>query len=149
MGLMKEFKEFALKGNVLDLAVAVIVGGAFGKIVSSLIGDVIMPVVGMAMGKVDLSKYKIVMSPGVAEVKDGSGNVTTAAVAEVAIRLGTFLNVIVDFVILAFCIFMVVKIFNAAKKRFDKQEAAAPAAPAPTPEDVLLLREIRDALKQR
>ncbi|MGE3107136.1 MAG: large conductance mechanosensitive channel protein MscL [Phycisphaerales bacterium] len=147
MGFLKEFREFALKGNVLDLAVGVIIGAAFGKIVSSMIGDIIMPVVGMAMGKVDLSKYRVVLAEGQPEVKDAAGKVIQAGVAEVAIRLGIFLNVIIDFIILALCIFVVVKIFNAARRRFEKEQPApAPAAP---PEEVMLLREIRDAIKSR
>jgi large conductance mechanosensitive channel len=145
--MVKEFKEFALKGNVLDLAVGVIIGGAFGGIVKSLIEDIIMPPVGMALGKVDFSKMVYVLQPGVVEAKDLAGKVTTPAVAEVAIRYGNFITIMINFLILAFIIFLVVKAFNTAKKRFEKEApAAAPAGPTT---DQKLLMEIRDSLNRR
>jgi large conductance mechanosensitive channel len=136
MSFTSEFKEFALKGNVMDLAVGVIIGGAFGKIVDSLVGDVIMPIVGRIFGGLDFSNYFIALSGQTA---------TTLAEAKKAgavLAYGSFLTVAINFVILAFIIFLMVKQMNRMKKE-------APAAPpAPTPEDVVLLREIRDSLKK-
>ena len=132
MSLLKEFRDFAMRGNVVDLAVGVVIGGAFGKIVSSLVGDIIMPAIGSIV-KVDFSKYKYVITPAADKVE------------EVAIRFGTFAQTIIDFTIIAAAIFLVIKLMNAAKR---KQEEA-PAAPAPTPEDIQLLREIRDELRNR
>ena len=120
MGMMKEFKEFAMRGNVVDMAVGIIIGGAFGKIVSSLVTDVIMPPIGVMMGGVDFSKLAITVK---AATVDAAG----AAVPAVLISYGKFINVVIDFVIIAFCIFMVIKAMNALKKK----EAPAPAA-APT-----------------
>ncbi len=155
MGFLKEFREFALKGNVLDLAVGVIIGGAFGGIVNSMIKDVIMPIVGMA-GNVNFSDKYIALSSSARKAVDefaaaNPGKVLPLAKAQEAgsvLGIGNFITIILNFIILAFCIFIVVKMFNTAKRKFEKQEAAAPAAPAPTPEDVLLLREIRDALRK-
>ena len=135
MGMLKEFKEFAMKGNVVDLAVGVVIGGAFGKVVSSLVGDVIMPAVGKATGGIDFSKMAYVL-------QEASKNADGTVIPAVAINYGIFINTIIDFLIVAFAIFMVVKAMNSMKK----QEAAAPAAP---PEDVVLLREIRDSLARR
>jgi len=133
MGFIQEFKDFAVKGNVVDMAVGIIIGGAFGKIVSSFVNDVIMPPIGAMLGGVDFSKLQII-------VKDAVGEAPA-----VAIKYGAFLNTVIDFVIIAFTIFILVKIMNNLKK---KEEAPAPAAPAPTPEDIMLLREIRDSLKK-
>ena len=133
MGVMKEFREFAMRGNVLDLAVAVVIGAAFGKIVSSLVGDIIMPAVGVLVGGVDLSKYKYVVKPA----QDSQ--------EEVAIRFGNFGQSIIDFLIIALAIFIVVKLINTAKRRFERVPPGAPVIP----EDVLLLREIRDELRKR
>ena len=147
MGLMKEFKEFALKGSVLDLAVGVIIGAAFGGIVKSVIDDIIMPPVGLLLGRVDFSQLKYPIQHAVEAKVDATGKVVTPAVAEVAIRYGNFVTIMINFLILAFCIFLVVKAFNAAKKRFEAQ--APPPAPAgPTPEQKLLT-EIRDLLARR
>ena len=157
MGFVKEFREFALKGNVLDLAVGVIIGAAFGKIVNSMIEDLIMPVVGMA-GNVDFTNAYISLSEKVrvaAEKAAASGTpfgLADARKAGPVLAYGNFVTIAINFVILAFCIFIVVKLFNTARKKFERQEAAAaaaPAAPPPTPEDVILLREIRDSLRQR
>jgi len=154
MGFVKEFREFALKGNVLDMAVGVIIGGAFGLIVKSMIDDVIMPVVGI-VGKADFSNMYI---PLTAKVRDAANAAETTGGAlglEEARKLGpvlaygNFITIMINFVILAFCIFMVVKVFNMARKRFEKDQAAAPAAPAGPTEEVLLLRDIRDSLKGR
>lgn len=140
MGLIKEFKEFAVKGNAIDMAVGIVIGAAFGKIVSSLVGDVIMPVVGKMTGNVDFSNKFVVLGPGtfntLAEAKE-------AGVATV--NYGVFINTILDFVIVAFAIFLMIKGINNLKRK----EAAKPAAPAAPPADVALLTEIRDLLKKK
>ncbi len=140
MGFASEFKEFAMKGNVVDLAVGVIIGGAFGKIVDSLVGDVIMPVVGKIFGGLDFSNYFIPLSGQTA---------TTLAEAKKAgavLAYGNFITIALNFVILAFIIFLMVKQMNRLKH---EATPPPPAAPPPTPEEVLLLREIRDALSRR
>lgn len=153
MGLVSEFRDFAMRGNVVDMAVGIIIGAAFGKIVSTLVNRVMMPPLGMLIGGVDFADKKVVLKEGVAaitEVVDEAGNVVVGAVAEVpevAIYWGEFINEVINFTIVAFAIFMVIKAMNTAKKRFEKEQEAAPA-PA-TPEDVQLLREIRDALQNR
>lgn len=135
MGMMQEFKDFAMKGNVVDMAVGLVIGAAFGKIISSLVADVIMPPIGMIMGGVDFSQLYISLEGTFATLAEA-----TAAGAPV-IRYGQFLQTILDFIIIAFAIFMIVRAMNNAKKK----EEAAPAAPA---EDIVLLKEIRDALKK-
>ena len=142
--MFKEFKEFISRGNVLDMAVGLILATYFGAIIKSLVDDIIMPPIGKAIGGVDFNQLKMVISEGVPAVTDSDGNVTTEAVAEVAINYGKFINHIVVFVIVAFCIFMVVKAFNKMKK---KEEEAPAAPPAPSKEEVLL-GEIRDLLKK-
>jgi large conductance mechanosensitive channel len=141
MSMMQEFKDFAMKGNVMDLAVGVIIGGAFGKIVDSLVKDIIMPIVSKIIGGVDFSNYFVVLSSIPADYK---GAMTYADLTKAGVNLwsyGNFITIVVNFAILAFIIFMMVKQMNKMKK-------AAPPAPAPAiPEDVLLLREIRDNLK--
>lgn len=131
--MLKEFKEFALKGNVVDLAVAVVIGGAFGKIVSSLVDDILMPAIGVLLGGINFSDLKYVITPAVGDV------------AEVAIRYGAFLQATVDFLIIAFSIFLFVKLIAVGKK---KKEEEAVAAPEEAPE-VVLLEEIRDLLKTK
>lgn len=133
---LTEFKEFAMKGNVIDMAVGVIIGGAFGKIVSSLVNDVIMPVVGIATGGLDFKEHKLILKEA---VMNGEEIVTP----EVAMTYGMFIQNIVDFLIVAFCIFMAIRIMNRLKKK--TEEAPAPA-PEPSKEEVLLT-EIRDLLK--
>ena len=128
MGMIKEFKEFALKGNMLDLAVGIIIGVAFGTVVNSLVNDIIMPPIGMAMGHVDFKDLKVLLKDGVPEVKNAAGAVTTPAVPEVAIRWGLFVNNVINFLIVAFSVFLVVKAFNHARTRF---EGRPPAPPAP------------------
>lgn len=135
MGFIKEFKEFAMRGSVIDLAVGVVIGGAFGKIVSSLVDDIIMPPIGYLTGGVDFSSFKYVMSEADPATET----------AEVAIMYGNFINVTIQFLIIAFCIFLVIKGINSLKR---KEEAEPAAAPEPTKEEVLLA-EIRDILKNK
>ena len=142
MGMGKEFKEFAVKGNVIDLAVGVIIGGAFGKIVDSVVGDLIMPLVGAVFGKLDFSALFVVLGP----VPQGTA-MTLDALKKAGVPVlayGNFITVAVNFLILAFIIFLMVKQIN----RLKREEPAAPAVPAAPPEDVLLLREIRDSLRK-
>lgn len=143
MGIVKEFKEFAVKGNMLDMAVGIIIGGAFGKIITSLVNDVLMPPLGLALGKVDFSSLKAILQKGQEAVMDGA-NVIQPAVSEVSINYGMFIQNIIDFLIVAFCIFLVIKGMNKLKR---KQEEA-PATPPPPSDEVVLLKEIRDLLKK-
>lgn len=126
MSLISEFKEFALKGNVVDMAVGVVIGGAFGKIIASLVSDIIMPTVGLLTGGVDFKEYNIPLTKGETPV---------------VLEIGSFINTAIDFLIIAAAIFLAVKVMNSMKK---KEEAA----PKKTPEDIELLREIRDSLKK-
>jgi len=145
MGMVQEFREFAIKGNVIDLAVGVIIGGAFGKIVDSVVSDLIMPVVGLVFGKLDFSNLFLVLGT----VPQGTA-MTLDALKKAGVPVfayGNFITVAVNFLILAFIIFMMVKQINRIKREAPA-EPAAPAAPAPTPEDIVLLREIRDSLKR-
>jgi large conductance mechanosensitive channel len=137
MGMMQEFKEFAVKGNAMDLAVGVIIGAAFGKIVDSIVSDLIMPVVSKIFGGLDFSSYYIGLSGQAAGL-----SLADAKKGGAVFAYGNFITVALNFIILAFIIFMMVKQMNRLKKE------APPAAPAVTPEDVLLLREIRDNLKK-
>ena len=144
MSVMQEFKEFAVKGNVIDLAVGVIIGGAFGKIVDSLVGDIIMPVVGLVFGKLDFSNLFLVLGTVPAGTASTLDALKKAGVPVFA--YGSFITVAVNFAILAFIIFMMVKQINRMKAAETADVAAeAPAAPA---EDIVLLREIRDSLKK-
>jgi large conductance mechanosensitive channel len=142
MSMVSEFREFAVKGNVIDLAVGVIIGGAFGKIVDSLVGDLIMPVVGAIFGTLDFSNLFFVLGKN-------PNNLTALADLKKAgvsvFAYGSFITVAVNFIILAFIIFLMVKQINRMKK---EEPAAAPPPPPATPEDVMLLREIRDSLKK-
>lgn len=142
MGFVKEFKEFAMKGNVLDMAVGIIIGGAFGNIVSSAVSDMLMPPLGLLLGKVDFKDLKVEIQP---EIKDAAGEVTQALVS---INYGAFLQVTIDFILIAFAVFMVIKLMNNLKKKEEAAAAPAPAAPV-VPEDVKLLTEIRDLLKKQ
>lgn len=145
MGFMKEFKEFAMKGNVLDMAIGVVIGGAFGKIVTSLVNDIIMPLVGALLGHVDFSTQAVTLRQA---VMNGDEVVKPAVI----LGYGNFIQVTVDFLIVALCIFLVIKAINKAKNLAKKEEEAAPAepeAPAPKPDDVVLLEEIRDLLKKQ
>jgi len=132
MGFVKEFKEFAMRGNVVDLAIGLIVGAAFGKVVSSLVGDVLMPPLGLLIGGVNFTDLAITL------------RAATDGAPAVNLRYGAFLQTIVDFMIVAFAIFLVVKGMNTLKRR----KEAAPAAPPAPPQEVTLLSEIRDLLKQ-
>ncbi len=132
MSIISEFKAFAMRGNVVDLAVGVVIGAAFGKIVGSLVDGIIMPVIGLIVGGVNFSDLAITL-------KEGS-----EGVEPVLFKYGAFLQTVVDFTIIAFAIFMVIKLMN----RMQRKKEEAPAAPPPPPEDVELLREIRDLLKQ-
>ena len=138
MGLMQEFKAFAMRGNVVDMAVGIIIGGAFGKIVSSFVTDVMMPPLGLAMGGVNFADKRLVLK---AAGVDSAG----AGVPEVAVNYGIFINVVIDFLIVAFAVFMMIKVLNTMKKK----EAAAPLAPAAPPRQEVLLEQIRDLLAKR
>lgn len=143
MSMLKDFRDFAVKGNVIDLAVAVIIGAAFGKIVDSLVKDVIMPVIGRIFGGLDFSNYFIMLAPPPAGY---SGPMTYDALTKAGVPLlayGNFITVVINFLILAFIIFWMVRQLASVKRRIDPASAAAPV-----PEEVLLLREIRDSLKK-
>jgi large conductance mechanosensitive channel len=133
MGVLKEFREFAVKGNVVDMAVGVIIGAAFGKIVSSLVSDVVTPPLGYVIGGVDFTKLAVTL-PAIQEGADA-----------VTIRYGVFLQTVFDFAIVAFAIFLLIKLINQMRRK----DEAAPAAPAPPPRQEVLLEEIRDLLKQQ
>ncbi len=142
--MIEEFKKFISRGNVMEMAVGLILATYFGAIVKSLVNDIIMPPIGLLLGGVDFAELKYVLTAGVAESAEGAGD----AVAEVAISYGVFINSILTFLIVAFAVFMVVKAYNNMKERMAKKEAEAPAAPpAPSKEEVLL-GEIRDLLKK-
>lgn len=143
MSFIKEFKEFAMRGNVIDMAVGVVIGGAFGKIVTSLVNDVIMPVVGVVTGGIDFTDYKLVLQQA---VTDAATNEVLKP--EVTLNWGSWIQTVVDFVIVAFCIFVAIKAINQLKRK-EAEPAPAPAAdPEPTKEEVLLT-EIRDLLKEK
>jgi len=139
MGMVSEFREFALKGNVIDLAVGVIIGGAFGRIVDSIVNDLIMPIVGKIIGNVDFSSLYIALSGQASHLP-----LAEAKKAGAVFAYGNFLTVLLNFIILAFIVFLMVKQMNKISKSIPRP---APPAP-PTPEDILLLREIRDSLKK-
>ena len=146
-GVIAEFKEFIARGNVIDMAVGVVIGSAFTKIVNSLVNDVIMPVIGFIIGGINFSDFKIVLKEAIAETE------TTAAVAEVAINYGTFIQMIIDFLLIAIVVFTMVKVINRLRRIREKEEAVveepapAPAEPEPSNEEKLLT-EIRDLLKK-
>ncbi len=145
MGFFKEFKEFAMKGNVMDMAIGVIIGGAFGKIVTSLVNDILMPLIGALIGNVDFTTLSVTLREA---VMDGEEVVKEA----VTLHYGNFIQTTVDFLIVAFCIFLMIKLINKAsnmvKKPVEEEAPAAPAEPAPTKEEILLT-EIRDLLKEK
>jgi large conductance mechanosensitive channel len=145
MAMMKEFKEFAMKGNVVDLAVGVIIGGAFGKIVDSLVADIIMPPIGKLFGGLDFANYYIPLNGQAANL-----SLVEAKKLGAVFAYGNFATILLNFIILAFVIFQMVRLMNKARTLGHKQEeaAAASAPPPPPPEDIVLLREIRDSLKK-
>jgi large conductance mechanosensitive channel len=143
MGLIKEFKEFAMRGNVVDMAVGIIIGAAFGKIVTSLVNDVLMPPIGKAMGNVNFTDLFISLDPAKTQGITSLAKAKEAGAAVIA--YGSFINTILDFVIVAFCIFMVIRAMNTLKKK----PAPAPAAPPEPTREEKLLGEIRDILKSR
>jgi large conductance mechanosensitive channel len=153
MGLLQEFKTFALKGNVVDMAVGVIIGGAFGKIVTSLVNDILMPPLGVIMGGKNFADLSFVIKRGVPAVMDGDV-VVTPEVAEVVWKYGAFIQQVVDFLIIAASIFVLIKVVNKLTSLRNKEEEAPEPEPAPAPEpeptkEELLLTEIRDLLKNK
>ncbi len=138
MKIFKEFREFALKGNMFDMAVGIIIGTAFNKIISSLVKDIIMPPFGYLLGKVDLSNFKFILQP---EVKDAEGNIINALIT---INYGIFMQGLLDFIIVAFTIFLVIKTFN----RFKRKSEDPSNTEVTTPKDIELLTDIRDLLKE-
>jgi large conductance mechanosensitive channel len=141
MGMLKEFKDFAMKGNLVEIAVAFVMGGAFGKVITSFTEGLVSPLIGLLTGK-DLSKNMLVIKSGVAEVKNEAGVIVTEAQAEVSLKWGAFITTVIDFIIVAFVMFLIIKAINSMKKK------EVSAGPPPTPEDIILLREIRDSLKK-
>jgi len=133
MGMVKEFKEFAVKGNMVDMAVGIIIGGAFGKIIASLVNDIIMPPIGLAIGGVNFTALKLVLKPAVGDT------------AAVTLNYGNFIQTAVDFLIVAWAVFLMVRAINSMKRK----EEAAPAAPPAPSKEVVVLTEIRDLLKTR
>ncbi|MGE3512042.1 MAG: large conductance mechanosensitive channel protein MscL [Vicinamibacterales bacterium] len=144
MGMLQEFRDFVVKGNALDLAVGVIIGGVFGAVVTSLVSDVIMPPIGLLVGGVDFSNLFVTLKDGSAAAGPYASLAAAKAAGAVTLNVGVFLNTLVNLVIVGFAVFMLVKSINAARR----PAPAVPAAPAPPAEDIVLLREIRDALKQ-
>ena len=144
---LQEFKEFAVKGNAIDMAVGVIIGGAFGKIVTSIVNDIIMPPIGWIIGGVHFKDLKVVLKDAVPEKLDEAGNVVQAAAAEVTLNYGAFVQNIIDFLIIAFCVFLMVRLL-AKLNRKKEEPKAEPVPPAPSNEE-LLLTEIRDLLKEK
>ncbi|MCC6936949.1 MAG: large conductance mechanosensitive channel protein MscL [Flavobacteriales bacterium] len=140
--MMKEFKDFAMKGNLVDMAVAFVMGAAFGKVTTAFINGMVMPLIGQLTGGVDFNSYKWILTRKVAEVKDASGTVVTAAAEEVAVKWGEFVTVTIEFLVVAFVMFLVIKSINKMKKA---EPAPAPAGPS---NEEKLLMEIRDALKK-
>ncbi len=141
MGFIKEFKEFAVRGNLVDTAVAFVMGAAFGKIVSSFVEGIVMPMVGMLTGGVDFNDKKLILQDAVSEIKNADGTIIPA-VAEVSIKYGVFITNLIDFIIVAFAVFMVIKGINSMKKA---EPAPPPAGPS---NEEKLLSEIRDLLKK-
>jgi large conductance mechanosensitive channel len=147
MGMLKEFRDFAIKGNVVDLAVGVIIGAAFSKIVDSLVSDVIMPIVGRVVGSLDYSSLFIVLGNVPPGVDRTLADLKKAGVPVLA--YGSFIGIVVNFLILAFIIFMMVRAINRLRRLHEHEKEMAAAEPAPPPEDIQLLREIRDELRNQ
>jgi large conductance mechanosensitive channel len=146
MGMLQEFRDFAVKGNVIDLAVGVIIGGAFGKIVDSLVKDIIMPIVGKIFGGLNFTEKFIMLAPPSKPLEGIASYDTLSKAGANLFAYGNFITILINFIILAFIIFQMVRAFNKAKGNLNMEAKAAP--PPPTPEDVILLREIRDSLKK-
>jgi len=144
MGFIKEFKDFAMRGNLIDFAVGVVVGGAFGKVTSSFVDGIVMPVIGTLIGNQDFSEMKMKIQDGSKAIMDAAGNVTTKEVPEVYLKYGEFITTIIDFTAVAFAMFLVVKAMNKMKAK----EAAEPAPPPAPSKEETLLTEIRDLLKK-
>lgn len=138
MGMMKEFKDFAMRGNVVDMAVGIVIGGAFGKIIASFVADILMPPIGLLLGGTDFSDLKFI-------IQQASVDASGAEVPAVSINYGNFIQIVINFIIIAFAIFLVVKGMNSMKKK----EEEAPAAPPAPPAEEVLLTEIRDLLKNK
>lgn len=145
MGMIKEFKEFAVRGNLVDTAVAFVMGVSFGKIVTSFVDGIIMPLVGMLTGGVDFNDKKLVLQKSVDAVKDATGNVVTPAITKVSVKYGEFITNLIDFIIVAFAVFMVIKALNKLKRTESPEKSATPPEPSNTEK---LLAEIRDSLKK-
>ena len=145
MGFLKEFKEFAMRGNLIDFAIGVVVGGAFGKVTSSFVDGIVMPVVGTLIGGTDFSDQKLLIHQGSKETLDVAGNVVTKAQPDVYLSYGAFITTVIDFIAVAFAMFLVIKAMNRLKRN---EEAATAAPPAPTNEEKLLT-EIRDELRRK
>ncbi len=142
MGMLKEFKDFAMRGNLVDIAVAFVMGASFGKIVTSFVDGIVMPLIGMLTGGVDFNDKVWILKEAVAEVKDAAGVVVTEASAEVSVKYGAFITNLLDFIIVAFAVFLVIKAINKMK---GPAESGAPKGPS---ESEKLLAEIRDSLKK-
>lgn len=142
--MFKEFKEFALKGNVVDMAVGIVIGAAFGTIVKSLVNDVLMPPIGLALGGIDFSNFFILLKEGASAVAPYAALADAQAAGAVTINYGIFINSVISFIIVAFALFMVIKGMNRMKRK----EEEKPAEPPKPSEEILLLRDIRDALKR-
>ena len=152
MSFFDEFKKFAMRGNVVDLAVGVIIGGAFGKIVTSLVNDIIMPPIGVLLGNKNFTDLAVTLKAAQPEVLDEAGNVLQPAIAEVLWKYGSFLQVTIDFLIIAISVFVMIKVINKLTSLRKQEEAAAPEPAQPEPEptkEEVLLTEIRDLLKER
>ena len=143
MGMLKEFKEFAVKGNLVDIATAFVMGAAFGRVVTAFVDGIIMPMIGMLMGNVDFSTMKYVLKEAVPSIKRSDGSEVTKVIEEVSIKYGAFITTVVDFVVVAFVVFIIIKAINNMKKA-----KPAPASTVPT-DDQKLLMEIRDLLKNK
>jgi large conductance mechanosensitive channel len=142
--MIKEFKEFAVKGNLIDFAIGVVIGGAFAKVTTAFVDGMVMPLVGKLLGGADFSELKWKIQDGSKAVVDATGNVTTKEVPEVFVSYGAFITTVIDFIVVAFVMFMVIKAMNKTKRK----EAEAPAAPATPTQEETLLTEIRDLLKK-
>jgi large conductance mechanosensitive channel len=149
MGLVKEFREFAMRGNVVDLAVGVIIGAAFGRIVNSLVEDIVMPPIGKVIGNMDFTNLYVPLYSLPAGASEYPKTLMDAKKLGSVVAYGNFLTIAINFVIVAFCIFLIIKLMNVAQRRWAKEKEKEPAPPAPPTKEQELLAEIRDLLKQR